>query len=288
MRRKHKKRSRARRRVQVPVRDGIGIDAADAPEEGSDAGDDAALRLAFVGSSIQARRKLARRHLQNAMRLASRARDSAEAEARMACDLSARAFWWAEDTPMEDAQHALMHEIGRYTRTTFGCQIPFENGSYSHRCPIRIAHKRMGASVGYIATPICSICGEDLSECPHRQGRTYWVRGGVGPSGHCPVCLGESECGHKSDRLYRVGVARLITQAELREVSWVDRPAQPEARLTALPIDNGNLQYAFGPKFAIGMPLSCDFCLNACDGIEEPFRDLTLSTEDEPGTSTNP
>lgn len=279
MAKKNRKRSRAKGRAPDPVCDGIRIDAPEAPEEGADAGDDSDLRAAHVVRSISARRTAARRHFQNAIRLVGHARRSAEAEARKACEMSARAFWWAEDTAEERAQHTLMHKIGRYTRTTFGCQIPFENGSYSHRCAIRIAHKRIGASVGYIATPMCSICGDDLSECVHRKGRTYWVRGGAGPSGSCPVCLQESGCHHSGDRLYRVGVTSVIKHVEvLREVSLVDRPAQPEARLTALPIDSANLERAFGPNFKIGMRLNCDFCLGRCHGIEDPFHERRLST----------
>jgi hypothetical protein len=161
-----------------------------------------------------------------------------------------------------------MHSIGRWTRKKFGCQLAFNGSSYEHRCPIRIAHKRIGQSIGFTAQRICSICGGDLSECEHRKGRSYWVRSGVGPSGHCPVCLADS-CGHNSDRLYRVSVVSIIKEAELREVSFVSRPAQPEARLLALPIDTAELAEYLGPGFEVGMPVNCDACLGPCTGFDE-------------------
>jgi len=57
----------------------------------------------------------------------------------------------------------------------------------------------------------------------------------------------------------------------LREVSFVRRPAQPEARLVELPISTEALRTALGPGFKVGMPVSCDKCLGECEGIEDPF-----------------
>jgi hypothetical protein len=182
----------------------------------------------------------ARRHFQTAQRLAKRAPDEGEREARAAIDNVVRGFWWAEDSDLEEAQHELMHKLGRWTRRTFGCELGFNGTAYEHRCPIRIAHKRIGQSIGFTAQRICSICGEDLSECAHRKGRSYWIRGRPGPSGHYPVCLAES-CAHRADHLYRVSVVSIIREAQLREVSFVGRPTQPEARLLALPIDTKRL-----------------------------------------------
>jgi hypothetical protein len=60
-----------------------------------------------------------------------------------------------------------------------------------------------------------------------------------------------------------------IREAELREASVVSRPANPEARLVGLPIDSQRLVSFLGHGFQIGMPLSCDTCLEECGGFDE-------------------
>lgn len=85
----------------------------------------------------------------------------------------------AEDSELEEDQHTLMHEIGLWTRQRFGCSIHFDGKRYEQRCQIDIAHRRFGFSVGYTATAICSICGDDVSGCPHLPDKEYWIRGGV-------------------------------------------------------------------------------------------------------------
>jgi hypothetical protein len=163
-----------------------------------------------------------------------------------------------------------MHEIGRWTRKRFGCAVHFDGQRYSQRCPLDIAHKRFGFSIGYTGTSICSICGDDISECPHLPEKEYWERGGAGPSGHCPVCMTPERCGHRPNRLYRVVPSRIITKAELREISIVARPSGVTTRLTELPIDSKKLVQRFGSDFKVGMPVSCDLCLaGRCWGFDE-------------------
>ncbi len=250
------------------LRRGIPIDALDAPAKGSDAGDATDLRDERLRKMIGQYRAAANRHAREAVRRLGFAQLSAEQLARRALDAAARAFWWAEGTDQEERQHQLLHKLGRWTRREFGCSLTFENGTYTQRCPVAIAHKRVGLSPGFIADRECSICGEDLSECPHRKNRTYWVRGGPQYGRACPVCL-RPQCQHHSDRLYRAEVVSIIRHVrELREVSFVDRPAQPEARLTALPVETANLARALGPNFHVGVRVSCDLCLDACPGFD--------------------
>jgi hypothetical protein len=273
-----RKRARRRSKGKTPPkrRDWIAVDDPEARDEGSDAGDDSDLEAARIAKTVQGYRTLANQGFAAAARKARAGRaQQAERYARQAIDASVRAFWWAEGTPAEEAQHRLMHRIGRWTRRTLGCNLHFNGTSYEHVCPIRIAHKRMGLSIGYVTNPICSLCGDELSECPHIRGRSYWVRGGVGPSGYCPVCLLQDDCDHRSDRLYRVSVVSIVTNGEVREVSWVGRPGVPEARILSLPIDTQGLVARLPSEFRVGMPVNCDFCLLPCDGFEEPFGDVT-------------
>jgi hypothetical protein len=116
-----------------------------------------------------------------------------------------------------DVGHQHMVEIGLWTRQRFGCSLHFDGKRYERRRAIDIAHKRFGFSVAYTATAICSIRGEDVSECPHLPDREYWVRGGAGASGHCPVCMAEADCQHRADRLHRVTLTKIITKMDVRD-----------------------------------------------------------------------
>ena len=206
---------------------------------------------------------------QNARRLSGQGASHAEPEARAAIDAAVRGFWWAEDTDAEEPLHQLMHDIGRWTRRSFGCHLAYDGTRYSQTCPIDIAHKRLGMSVAFVARRICSVCGDDLSECPHIRGRAYWVRGGARDGLDCPVCQ-EGACDHRADRLYRAPVISLVREVDhIREVSVVGRPAQPQARLTALPIETEVLRRRLGPAFREGMEVSCDLCLGECWGFDE-------------------
>jgi hypothetical protein len=162
-----------------------------------------------------------------------------------------------------------MHTIGRWTRQHFGCSVHFDGKEYKLRCPIAIAHKRLGFSIAFTAKRICSVCGQDLSECPPMPDRTYWVRGGPGTSGRCPVCIAE-ECRHRHDRLYRASVVSIVNEVRrIRDVSMVRQPAVPEARLTEVPISTEGLVEHLGSAFTPGMPVSCDRCLGECPGFDE-------------------
>ena len=198
----------------------------------------------------------------------------AEQRARAALDRVVRAFWWAEDRPEEEPVHELTHELGRWVRETFGCTILPRNGRYEQRCPVAIAHKRMGMSIGFTAQRLCSLCGEDISECQHMPGTAYLVPGGIGPAGICPVCLSETCEEHYAAHTYRVSAIARVVSGDLQEISLVDRPAQPEARLTSIPLPTDKLQDVLGPGFTPGMPVSCDKCLSGCWGF------TTLSSDE--------
>jgi hypothetical protein len=266
-----KKRKRSKSPNTAAAIEGIPVDAADAPSENSDAGDARELYEEYVAEKVRAHRGRANRHFAAAQRLIGHAREKAEGEARAGLDRAARAFWWAEDTPMEEDQHLLLHRIGRWTRRNFGCELHFDGTGYRNRCPVAVAHKRIGQSVAFVAQRLCSLCDQDLSECEHMSGRTYWVRGGAWADGPSRVCLRDA-CRHRPDRLYRAPVGSIVKEVdEIREISIVRRPAYPEARLLDLPVSTADLKHAFGSDFKVGMRVSCDQCLGECPGIEDPF-----------------
>jgi hypothetical protein len=263
-------------------REGVPIDSPGAPAEGSEAGDAGDVGHQRMVGNVMGHRAAAVRHFRAAQRLADQNPTAAEQEARGAIVEIVRAFWWAEDSELEEDQHRPMHEIGLWTRRRFGCSIHFDGKRYEQRCQIDIAHRRFGFSVGYTATAICSICGEDVSECPHLPDKEYWVRGGVGASGHCPVCMAKADCQHRPNRLYTVTLTKIITDMDVREISFVSRPAGVTTRLLGIPVDNADLIEAFGPDFEVGMPVSCDKCLNGRWGFNEFDPDALLEGNEPP------
>lgn len=202
-----------------------------------------------------------------AMASASPDRDTAERDARRALQLYARSLDWAEDTPLEDDAHRKMDAAGKWVRSTFGCRLNREGTTYKETCPVSLAHNRIGFSIGGSATRICSLCGDDLSECEHLPGTAYMVPGGPSALGWCRVC-GEEDCQeHSPDRLYRVTAKSMIQNVEVDEISLVGKPAMPEARIFQRSIPTSDLQTALGDGFAPGMEVSCDKCLSPCGGL---------------------
>lgn len=187
---------------------------------------------------------------------------AAEQAAIKSLDLVTRAFWNAEDSELEEPLHDEMHRYGEHKRRSFGCFLAYEGGNYHQRCPIAIAHKRFGMSVGFtVKSRVCSICGDELADCEHLLDELYEVPGGIGPAGVCPVCT-NSECNdHSPDRLYKVGVVGVVKEAQLHEISIVRKPSQPEARATSLPVDTRDFKEALGVGFTPGMAVTCDKCL---------------------------
>jgi hypothetical protein len=128
-----------------------------------------------------------------------------------------------------------------------------------------------------VSKRICSICGGDPSECPHDFRQRYQVRGGPGPSGYCAVCLRDDCDDHSPDEEFEVQPGAIITEvAAIEEVSLVAKPTQPDARLTALPVDTSDLERVLGSGFEPGTKVGCSQCLLPCQGYK--FLRLTDSS----------
>jgi hypothetical protein len=247
-------------------KNGIPVGAPGAPLEGADAGDADDLRQEYINKRIRSYRTRARQLFTQAQRILQQNRQAAEKAAREALECAAGAFWWAEGTDDEAREHQLLHQIGRWTRRTFGCNLHYDGDSYHQRCPVAMAHIRAGYSIGQIGLLECSICGNDLSECPHIRNRSYWVRGGSTNGQPCRVCMGKA-CNHRDNRLYRTAVIGISKPTHIPEVSLVDRPANPECHLRGMQISPRSFVKELGPAFLPGMPISCDQCLNQCPGF---------------------
>src|SRR4051794_36843005 len=86
-------------------RAGIRIGTNGAPTEGADAGPDDDLRREHMVRQVRHYRGLATRQFETARRSCGSGHSFAESEARRAIDSAVRAFWWAEDSDLEGAQH---------------------------------------------------------------------------------------------------------------------------------------------------------------------------------------
>lgn len=116
----------------------------------------------------------AKKHFGRELRLTEFAPDEAESGAREALAIAASALHWLEDSAYEDEAHRELHRYGTYVRQHFpeGCHLEWNGDAYYRTCPVDIAHKRPGFSIGFVGNRLCSICSEDVSECPHRPGRS--------------------------------------------------------------------------------------------------------------------
>lgn len=154
---------------------------------------------------------------------------------------------WLEDTSAFETAHQRLDAAGALQRQHFkeNCRFTFKDGSYFQECAVSLAHNRVGMSVGAIIRESkCSICELDPDDCEHIAGRVY---------------DGE-EC------------VRIITRADLEEVSLVGRPNFPDARIESMSIDTADLRAELGERFEVGMDVFCDRCLKPCDGVARPFE----------------
>jgi hypothetical protein len=62
---------------------------------------------------------------------------------------------------------------------------------------------------------------------------------------------------------------RIIKEMDLVEVSFVPKPAQPEARIMEMTIPVPELIEALGDTFVPGDEVSCDRCLRECGGLNK-------------------
>jgi hypothetical protein len=169
---------------------------------------------------------------------------------RRALSVLRSAMNWLEDSDLFDVAHERIDVAGRLAREHFpdGCAFSFRDGTYFQECPAALAHNRMGMSIGYVVREAeCSICHQEPEDCDHIKGQLYDGQ----------LCV------------------RIIKRLDLMEVSFVGRPAQPDARVTSVSIDTADMHRRLGPEFRPGMSILCDKCLSPCSGLARPFESIS-------------
>jgi hypothetical protein len=165
-----------------------------------------------------------------------------EKRARDALATLRRAMDWLEDSPGFEEAHRILDLGGEYVRRTFGCELHWNGRAYHQRCPVALAHVRVGMSIAYVARERhCSICEEDPDECAHIRGRIYDGK----------LCVS------------------VVTGADLLEVSLVSRPVDLDARIESMSVPSALLRADLGHAFRPGVRVSCDRCLGPCAGVTE-------------------
>lgn len=204
--------------------------------------------------------------------------EAAEDLARQALRSAAEAYWIAECTDGAQPEHMYLHEVGRWTRETFGCVLGWNGAYFTSKCPVKIADERWGMSTGFTAKRWCSICYEDLSECAHQPERLYWVTGGPTAAGACRVCS-SNDCVHDPAKFYAAPAISIVKEADVAEISFVDVPAQPLARATEVVIKTSSISRAVRNAFPQARA-NCDHCTRPYHGLPKP-KDWTSGALNE-------
>ena len=213
----------------------------------------------------------------------------AEEKIREAVAFARSAYDWLEDTIYDELAHTVVHELGMEAREKFpiGCKLNWNGSNYERWCPADLVHIRLGFSIGMIIHSMeCFVCGLDPSECNHIRGKIYTVSGGPNESGRCPVCA-ENTCDHSPDEKYQVMAGRIITKAELEEISLVTRPKQPDARIQSVDVSEDNIKSKIGSNFQYGEDtVYCSKCLVGCPGFSRFRGDPKMNELNDGGLQT--
>ncbi|WP_431896330.1 hypothetical protein [Micromonospora haikouensis] len=174
--------------------------------------------------------------------------DELQEELRESMRILRSAMDWLEDTPRFKLAHLTLDDAGQLARRRFpqGCRLQLRDGVYYQRCPVALAHNRIGLSPAFTVKEVeCSICNGDPEDCDHVKGFEY--------DGQL--------CYHTIKEI-----------GELLEVSIVNRPNMPDARIMSISVGNGELRDRLGEQFRPGMVVSCDRCLTKCNGVVRNFE----------------
>ncbi|QQQ74794.1 hypothetical protein IOD16_27155 [Saccharothrix sp. 6-C] len=197
---------------------------------------------------------------------------AAESAARNALDAAVSAYNFLEDHPLADIAHQHAHAVGEFVGGIFGCWIRMYDGVYWDECPATLMHHRWGFSPGYTSRRLCSICFEDIDDCPHLIGQKYEMIAARDDQGRCNCC-GWTDCSHVPGQSVEVNPVAIHGDIDLEEVSMVSRPRDPLARPTRISLDVEALGAVLDLDSSEGI-LRCYRCVNSCEGFIDPSFDF--------------
>jgi len=196
-----------------------------------------------------------------------------EDTARRALQLAVDAFNFLEDDPLAEFIHIYAHQVAAFVCGMFGCTFTYEDDVYWDSCKLSLMHNRVGSSMGFTASRVCSICHGDIEECPHLLDQKYPVRAEYDEDGRCTAC-GASECVHEEGATVEVyPKATFGDDMQLHEISYVGRPRDPLARFTQVEVDKDLVTDLLG-HWPDGGTVYCYRCLQRCSGFKRNFEDV--------------
>lgn len=160
-----------------------------------------------------------------------------EVDARNALRRAKETYHWLAETEHAEMGHRNLHAIGRYVSVLYGCYHLWDDDdqSWYEVCPSRLAHIPYGQSPGFTTGYICSVCGDDPSECEHHPDDTVdMVASRV--TGRCSICDAENRCEHEPGTTHPVRPRAIWTDPVMHETSLVPRPRDPLARISEVEI----------------------------------------------------
>jgi hypothetical protein len=190
-----------------------------------------------------------------------------ETTARRALQLAVDAYNFLEDDPLAEFVHIYVHQIAAFVCGIFGCTFIYEDDVYWDSCPLSLMHRRVGSSIGFTAGHVCSICFNDIEECPHLLDKKYPVTAERDDAGRCTAC-GASECVHEENTIVEVYPKAIFGKdMQIHEVSYVDRPRDPLARFSQVEMDRDVMVKALG-RWPNGGTVECFRCMERCGGFK--------------------
>jgi hypothetical protein len=197
---------------------------------------------------------------QEAMVAGARAADAERA--------AVRALNFLEDFPgLVDESHLVLHEAAALRSALIGCPVILDKDGVAWvDCPSRLAHSRVGQSVGMTTKYVCSVCDAAIEDCSHLPDQLYEVRASQSTTGECNICRKPS-CDHEVGRVYQIAARPVAKDAMLHEVSLVRRPRYPQARIAAFGLDFAPETDAY--RGAASGIFHCTICLKPCRGLIE-------------------
>ncbi len=204
-----------------------------------------------------------------------------ESSARESLARAIDAFNFLEETDLAEFSHEYAHKVAALVGGIFGCRFEYSEGAYWDTCPISLMHSRVGMSVGFTATRLCSLCGEELDVCDHLLDTPYEVQVHRDIEGTCNAC-GRRSCSHSDGEVVLAYPQPVLGDAKIHEVTLVPRPRDPLARITKVEIDPQLLARSLGeePK---GRNLRCFRCLQPCGGFKTPQSSRGKILNDQTG-----
>lgn len=168
--------------------------------------------------------------------------------------------------------HCLLHRLGEIFGGLYGCELVHEDGTWFQECAVHLPHVPLANSMGFSCRYTCTVCAGDSSSCPHIRGASYdvQVKRSEGPS--CSACeLTGTRCLHSHGETVAVSANVMITDIELREISFVRRARDPLARITSIEVEASELTRRLGRAPGPKDMVLCHTCMYPCQhghGVE--------------------